>query len=122
MFKKLMDGEIGLASTFWKFGVLGLPIITFLSRFFGKMLFGKLKGYTILSYYVSPNNPIETSTVVLTILYLASSFSMIFYSFSLLLGTWRSSAEYNRSLWFRHLARIFMVLMVFFALKFTFKF
>lgn len=122
MFKKLMDGEIGLASTFWKFGVLGLPIITFLSRFFGKMLFGKLKGYTILSYYVSPNNPIETSTVILTILYLASSFSMIFYSFSLLLGTWRSSAEYNRSLWFRHLARIFMVLMVFFALKFTFKF
>ena len=122
MFKKLMDGEIGLASTFWKFGVLGLPIITFLSRFFGKMLFGKLKGYTILSYYVSPNNPIETSTVVLTILYLASSFSMIFYSFSLLLGTWRSSAEYNRSLWFRHLARIFMVLMIFFALKFTFKF
>ena len=122
MFKKLMDGEIELASTFWKFGVLGLPIITFLSRFFGKMLFGKLKGYTILSYYVSPNNPIETSTVVLTILYLASSFSMIFYSFSLLLGTWRSSAEYNRSLWFRHLARIFMVLMVFFAIKFTFKF
>ena len=122
MFKKLMDGEIGLASTFWKFGVLGLPIITFLSRFFGKMLFGKLKGYTILSYYVSPNNPIETSTVILTILYLASSFSMIFYSFSLLLGTWRSSAEYNRSLWFRHLARIFMVLMIFFALKFTFKF
>lgn len=122
MFKKLMDGEIGLASTFWKFGVLGLPIITFLSRFFGKMLLHKLKGHTILSYYVSPNNPIETSTVVLTILYLASSFSMIFYSFSLLLGTWRSSAEYNRSLWFRHLARIFMVLMVYFALEFTFKF
>ena len=122
MFKKLMDGDIDLASSFWKFGVLGLPIITFLSRFFGKMLIHKLKGYTILSYYVSPNNPIETSTVVLTILYLASSFSMIFYSFSLLLGTWRSSAEYNRSLWFRQLARIFMVLMVFFALKFTFKF
>ena len=35
----------------------------------------------------------------------------------MVIGTWRSSAEYNRSLWFRHLARIFMILIVFVVLK-----
>ena len=38
MFKKLMDGELSLKDTFWKFGVLGLPAITVLVKILGKML------------------------------------------------------------------------------------
>lgn len=122
MLKKLMNGELSLKDTFWKFGVLGLPLITLLVKIFGKMLSRKLNNYSIVSYYLSPNNHIEFITTVLTILYLSSVSFILFYSFSLLLGIWRSSAEYNRSLWFRHLSRIFMVLMIFTALKITFRF
>lgn len=122
MFKKLIGGELSLKETFWMFGFLGLPAITLVVKIFGKMLSGKLRNYSILSYYITPNNHIETTTLVLTILYLASVSFMSFYSVSLLLGTWRSSAEYNRSLWLRHLARFFMVLMIFATLKVTFRF
>lgn len=122
MLKKLMNGELSLKDTFWKFGVLGLPVITLLVKIFGKMLSRKLNNYSIVTYYLSPNNHIEFTTTVLTVLYLSSVSFILFYAFSLLLGTWRSSAEYNRSLWFRHLARVFMVLMLFTALKITFRF
>lgn len=117
-----MNGELSLKDTFWKFGVLGLPVITLLVKILGKMLSGKLKKYSIVSYYLSPNNHIEFSTTILTVLYLSAVSFILFYAFSLLLGTWRSSAEYNRSLWFRHLSRLFMVMMLFTALKTTFGF
>ncbi|MCI5544527.1 MAG: hypothetical protein MR368_03535 [Azospirillum sp.] len=122
MFKKLMDGELSLKDTFWKFGVLGLPAITVLVKILGKMLAKKLNNYSILAYYISPKSHIEFSTTILTVMYLSAVSFILFYAVSLLLGTWRSSAEYDRSLWFRHLARIFVVLMLFAALKFTFRF
>lgn len=115
-----MAGELSLTDTFWKFGVLGLPVIAVLVRIIGKMLYRKLNNFTILAYYVSPHSRTEFSTAILTIFYLSLVSFMFFYALALVLGTWRSSAEYNRSLWFRHLARIFMVLMVVIAFKLTF--
>jgi len=122
MLKKLLAGELSLVDTFWKFGVLGLPVITMIVKICGKILTRRLGRYTILTYIVSPHSRVELSTTILILMYLSSLSFLLFYSYSLLSGTWRSSAEYNRSLWFRHLARIFMALMVFVALKITFRF
>lgn len=117
MFKKLIDGELSLKDTFWKFGVLGLLVIHLFVKIFGTMLYNKLRGLTILAYYTTRKYGLETSTVILTILYFSSLCFLLFYSGSMIIGTWRSSAEYNRSLWFRHLARIFMIVIVFLILK-----
>ena len=122
MLKKLLAGELSLVDTFWKFGVLGLPVMTIIVKILGKMLTRKLHGVTILYYLISPKSGVEFSTTILILMYLSALSFLLFYCYSLLFGTWRSSAEYNRSLWFRHLSRIFMALMVFIALKFTFRF
>ena len=112
MFKKLIDGELSLKDTFWKFGVLGMLAVHLVVKILGTMLFHKLRGLTILGYYTTRKYGLETSTVILTILYFSSLCFLLFYAGSMVIGTWRSSAEYNRSLWFRHLARIFMILML----------
>ena len=117
MFKKLIDGELSLKDTFWKFGVLGMLAVHLVVKVLGTMLFHKLRGLTILGYYTTRKYGLETSTVILTILYFSSLCFLLFYAGSMVIGTWRSSAEYNRSLWFRHLARIFMILIVFVVLK-----
>lgn len=117
MFKKLIDGELSLKDTFWKFGVLGMLAVHLVVKILGTMLYHKLRGLTILGYYTTRKYGLETSTVILTILYFSSLCFLLFYAGSMVIGTWRSSAEYNRSLWFRHLARIFMILIVFVVLK-----
>ena len=117
MFKKLIDGELSLKDTFWKFGVLGMLAVHLVVKILGTMLFHKLRGLTILGYYTTRKYGLETSTVILTILYFSSLCFLLFYAGSMVIGTWRSSAEYNRSLWFRNLARIFMILIVFVVLK-----
>ena len=117
MFKKLIDGELSLKDTFWKFGVLGMLAVHLVVKILGTMLFHKLRGLTILGYYTTRKYGLETSTVILTILYFSSLCFLLFYAGSMVIGTWRSSAEYNRSRWFRHLARIFMILIVFVVLK-----
>ena len=117
MFKKLIDGELSLKDTFWKFGVLGMLAVHLVVKILGTKLIHKLRGLTILGYYTTRKYGLETSTVILTILYFSSLCFLLFYAGSMVIGTWRSSAEYNRSLWFRHLARIFMILIVFVVLK-----
>ena len=117
MFKKLIDGELSLKDTFWKFVVLGMLAVHLVVKILGTMLFHKLRGLTILGYYTTRKYGLETSTVILTILYFSSLCFLLFYAGSMVIGTWRSSAEYNRSLWFRHLARIFMILIVLVVLK-----
>ena len=117
MFKKLIDGELSLKDTFWKFGVLGMLAVHLVVKILGTMLFHKLRGLTILGYYTTRKYGLETSTVILTILYFSSLCFLLFYAGSIVIGPWRSSAEYNRILWFPHLARIFMILIVFVVLK-----
>lgn len=72
MFKKLLDGELSLKDTFWKFGVVGLVFVNMLVRIFGSMLAQKLNGITILNYYRTYFNPLkmDSGMVLLTVLYL----------------------------------------------------
>lgn len=119
MIKKLLDGEIDLKDTFWKFGVVGLIFMNMLLRIFGSMLAQKLNGLTILNYYSTYFNPLkmDSGMVLWTVVYLVTIGIMLFYCVVLLMGTWRSSAQYDRSIWLRHVARFLMVIMVFYSVR-----
>ena len=119
MFKKLLDGELSLKDTFWKFGVVGLVFVNMLVRIFGSMLAQKLNGITILTYYRTYFNPLkmDSGMVLLTVLYLVSLGILLFYCVTVVLGTWRSSAQYDRSLWLRHLSRFLILVMVFYSVR-----
>lgn len=122
MFKKLIAGELSLGATFWKFGVLGLLTINIVTKIFGVMLARKLQGYNILEFYVTAFKKLtlEASTGILTVLYLSSMGFLIFYSISMILGVWRSSAQYNQSLWLRHLSRILIIILAIATLRASF--
>jgi len=122
MLKKLIDGGLPLADTFWKFGVLGVLTLNLIVKMFGTMLLRNLHGYTIAEYFFRSVRKfnVEMSTLVFTLLYLSSLVFLLFYLGAIIMGTWRSSAEYNRSLWFRHLARILILLIAFVTLKMQF--
>lgn len=114
MLKKLMSGELSLKDTFWKFGLLGLFLIVMAVRFLGGLLAQKLQGLTLWYYYSKYFHPLNMNTgiVVLTVCYLTCLAAFIWYSFVILSGIWRSSAEYDKSLWLRHLSRILMLVLV----------
>lgn len=118
----MLDGELTLKDTFWKFGIVGIFFLHLLLRIFGSMLAQKLNGVTILNYYRTYFNPLkmDTGMVLLTVIYLVLLGIFIFYCISVMIGTWRSSAQYERSLWLRHISRLVMAAIVFFSLTSVF--
>lgn len=122
MLKKLMAGEFSLSDTFWKFGVLGLVIVVFVVRFFGSMLAQKLAGISLWLYFTRYFHPLKMNTgiLVLAVCYLGCLAAFVFYSVVLVSGTWKSSAEYDKSIWLRHVSRIMMLLMLFICYKMIF--
>lgn len=122
MLKKLMAGEFSLSDTFWKFGVLGLVIVVFVVRFFCSMLAQKLAGISLWLYFTRYFHPLKMNTgiLVLAVCYLGCLAAFVFYSVVLVSGTWKSSAEYDKSIWLRHISRIMMLLMLFICYKMIF--
>ncbi len=122
MFKKIVMGKVSLKETFWKYGVLCLISINIVTKLFGIMLQKKLHGYSIFGYYSSffSGLSIEVSAVVLTVLYLSSFAFLLFYATSIVMGVWRSSAQYNQSLWLKYLARICIVVLAVITFKTSF--
>lgn len=122
MLKKMMAGEFSLSDTFWKFGVLGLVIVVFVVRFFGSMLAQKLAGISLWLYFTRYFHPLKMNTgiLVLAVCYLGCLAAFVFYSVVLVSGTWKSSAEYDKSIWLRHISRIMMLLMLFICYKMIF--
>ena len=122
MLKKLMAGEFSLSDTFWKFGVLRLVIVVFVVRFFGSMLAQKLAGISLWLYFTRYFHPLKMNTgiLVLAVCYLGCLAAFVFYSVVLVSGTWKSSAEYDKSIWLRHISRIMMLLMLFICYKMIF--
>lgn len=104
--------------TFWQFAVLGLATITFFARIVGKMLAHKLNKQTVFSYLFSFKIH-DIMTPFLTVLWLATISFLIFYSCSVVVGVWRSSEKYDRSIWLRYLSRIVTVVMVFMSIKYV---
>lgn len=111
MYKKLIAGELSLGETFWKFGILGGLIGYFIVNLFGSFLSSQLHGYSIFAYYTQYYNPIKNGTDILlsTVCYLTSLGIFCGYIFSVILGVWRSSEEYDKNVLYKYLSRIVIV-------------
>ena len=117
-----MAGGFSLTDTFWKFGVLGLFVVICVVRFFGSLLAQKLAGISLWTYFTRYFHPLNMNTgiLILTLCYLGCLAAFIIYSAVLLSGTWKSSAEYDKSVWLRYVSRVVMLLMLFVCYKIVF--
>ena len=122
MYKKLVAGELSLGETFWKFGILGGLLGYFIVRVFGGILAPQLHGYSIYAYYTQYYNPLRSGSDILlsTVCYLTSLAVFSGYVFSVVLGVWRSSAEYDKSVLWKYAARFVIIFLVYVYLKIIF--
>lgn len=119
MFAKILHGQFELKEMFWKYGVWGEFLITFIMYLVRIFLIHNLNGMRLGEYYSKVFSFINMDRPVLflTIIYFTLLAFLTFYSIILVMGIWRSSAEYDKSVWLRHLARLFILVVVFFAYK-----
>lgn len=122
MYKKLLAGELSLGETFWKFGILGTLLGLFVVRVFGSILAPQLHGYSIYAYYTRYYNPLRNGSDILlsTVCYLTSLAIFCAYVFSVVLGVWRSSAEYEKSAFIKYLSRGLIICMAYSCLSIIF--
>ena len=115
MYKKLVAGELSLGETFWKFGILGGLIGLFIVRILGSILTPQLHGYSIYGYYTQYYNPLKNGADILmsTVCYLTSLAIFCAYIFSVVLGVWRSSAEYDKNTFLKYLSRIIIIFLAY---------
>lgn len=120
MLGKLLYGQFSLKESFWKFGFLGLLIGAFITRIIKTFLLQFTNGVSLMVYYTHYFSPLKLNggALFLTLLYLLSAFALCGYAIIVFLGVWRSSGEYNKSIWLRHIARLFMIGLIFLSLRF----
>ncbi len=119
MFAKIFHGQYELRQMFWKYGVWFIFLmssVTFGIRFF---LVHHLKGMTLSNYFknVFSINNIDSTIIGLTMTYFIMLFILSFYNLIWICGIWRSSAEYDKSIWLRHLTRLASLLLIFISYK-----
>lgn len=99
MWDKLFKGELPLSETFWKFGVLGLFILKFATKFFGNLLDWHLQGRTISDFFFHHFNPITSPklSILWTLCYVSSLLILAIYSWKIFIAVWKSARNYNKS-------------------------
>jgi len=122
MYKKLLAGELSLGETFWKFGVLGSLLGYFIVRIFGHVLAPQLHGHSIYVFFTRYYNPLHDNSDVLlsAVCYVTSLGIFLWYVFSVVLGVWRSSAEYDKNTALKYLARMMALILVYLSLRLVF--
>ena len=121
MFGNLVYGKFSLKETFWKFGVIGIFFCSVVTKIFKSFLMQKLNGVTISYYYTHYFSPLKMDNMILflTIGYFVCLLALIIYSIMVLFGIWRSSAEYDKSIWMRHIARLMILVIIYAGLNFA---
>lgn len=121
MFGKLVYGQFSLKETFWKFGVGGIFICALVTKIFNAFLTQKLNGLSLKIYYTQYFSPLKIDNAILffTIAYLLTAFILCAYSVMVLFGVWRSAGQYDKSIWMRHIARLFILLVIYIGVKFA---
>ncbi len=115
MLAKLFKGELSLGATFWKFGILGLIILSYGLKMFASLLSAHLKGRTIYDFFMHHFHIVYTSKMSLwwALCYMSTFGLLVFYSYKIIVAVWRSAAAYDKSIWLAQLARIGILLAVF---------
>lgn len=121
MFGKLVYGKFSLKETFWKFCIVGIFFCSIVTKIFKSFLLQKLNGVTISYYYSHYFSPLNMDNMILflTIGYFVCLLALVLYSIMVLFGIWRSSAEYSKSVWMRHIARLVTLLVIYCGLSFV---
>lgn len=114
MLSKLFKGELSLAETFWKFGVLGLIILKLAVQGFGYLLNQHLQGRTIYNFFFYHFNPITSSklSILWTLCYVSGLLVLAAYSWNIMVGVWKSAGNYDKSPILAFLARVGIIGMV----------
>ncbi|MBQ7285283.1 MAG: hypothetical protein IJW72_03415 [Alphaproteobacteria bacterium] len=115
MLSKLFKGELPLAATFWKFGVLGLIIIKLAVKLFEKLLSGYIPTGSIYNFFMYHFHPIYSSkmSIFWTLWYLSSLLILAAYSWNITFGVWRSANNYDKSIWLSFLAKVGILSLLF---------
>ena len=121
MFGKLIYGQFSLKETFWKYGVLGIFCCSLITKIFKIFLMKHLKGVSLSAYYTHYFSLLnmDNTMLFLTIGYFVFAFVLSVYCVMVLFGVWRSAAEYDKSVWMRHIAKIMILAVIYFGLKFA---
>lgn len=120
MFGKLIYGQFSLKETFWKYGVLGVFGCSLVTKIFKMFLLKHLKGVSLGVYYTRYFSPLnmDNTMLFLTIAYFVCAFALTVYCIMVIFGVWRSAAEYDKSVWMRHIAKLMILLTVYVGLMF----
>ncbi len=115
MLAKLFKGELSLAATFWKFGVLGLIVIRLAVKLFERLLSGYIPTGSIYNFFMYHFHPIYSSkmSIFWTLWYVSGLLVLAAYSWNITLGIWRSAANYDKSVWLSFLAKAGILCLLF---------
>ena len=121
MFGKLVYGQFSLKETFWKFGVMGIFLVAFVTKIFGVFLNQKLSGMPIKYYYTHYFSMLNINNMILflTIAYFVCLFALGLYSIMVLFGVCRSAKEYDKSAWLGHIAKLFILAVIYGGFRFA---
>ncbi|MBQ2811474.1 MAG: hypothetical protein IJF12_04820 [Alphaproteobacteria bacterium] len=121
MFGKLVYGQFSLKETFWKYGIMGIFSISLVTKIFGAFLNQKINGMSVKYYYTHYFSPLNMDNVILflTIAYFICLFALTIYSIMVWFGVWRSSKEYDKSIWLGHIAKVLILFVIYGGFKFA---
>lgn len=119
MFAKIFHGQFDLKQMFWKYGVWFIFLISAVTYGVRIFLVSHLKGMTLSHYFknVFSINNIDSTLIGLTMTYFIMLFILSFYNLIWICGIWRSSAEYDKSVWLRHLTRLASLALILISYK-----
>ena len=100
--------------------MLGIAFCALITRCFKAFLSQHLHGISLGDYYMHYFSPLKMDNMMLflTIGYFVFAFVLCAYSIMVIFGVWRSAAEYDKSVWMRHIAKIMILVLVYGGLSF----
>ncbi len=114
MLAKLFKGELSLAATFWKFGILGLFILYSSLKLSANFLKTYLNGKSIANYFMHNFHFVYSPKMSLwwALCYISLFVVLIIYSYKIVVAVWRSAKNYEKSIWLAQFARIGIIFAV----------
>lgn len=114
MLKKLLDGEFSLSETFWKYGILGVIFFHMVSKVFEYLLDKQIMHRRIIDYFFQSFNPVKPDIMAIlwTLCYVSTTMFFVYYCIAVMLGTWRSSASFERSNLLKQMTRFLMFVFI----------
>ena len=99
---------------------MGIFACSLVTKIFKMFSLKQLKGVSLGTYYTHYFSPLnmDNTMLFLTIGYFVCAFALSVYSIMVLFGVWRSAAEYDKSVWMRHIAKVMILAIIYFGLKF----